>query len=55
MEKKTPVDYIVNLDFKKYHEFVKNRPVNVNYIKGHNSSKWKKFTKKYYSIFYGGK
>jgi hypothetical protein len=30
MEKKTPFDYIVNLDYKKYHKFVKNRPININ-------------------------
>jgi hypothetical protein len=42
MDKKTPFDYIVNLDYKKYHKFVKNRPNNIN-IK---DTKWKKFAKK---------
>ncbi len=30
MDKKTPFDYIVNLDYKKYHQFVTNRPRNIN-------------------------
>ena len=42
MEKKTPFDYIINLDYKKYHQFVKNRPINNNAI----DKKWKKFAKK---------
>jgi hypothetical protein len=45
MDKKTPFDYIINLDYKKYHKFVKNRPNNItnNNIK---DKKWLHFAKK---------
>ena len=43
MDKKTPLDYIVNLDYKKYHEFVKNRTTNLN-IK--LDKKWKSYIEK---------
>jgi hypothetical protein len=60
MDKKTPLDYIVNLDYKKYHQFVKNRPININNIvakqqidpkghivpKGHIDKKWSKYINK---------
>ena len=42
MEKKTPFDYIVNLDYKKYHQFVKNRPNNIN---NDLDKKWLKYAK----------
>ena len=44
MEKKTPFNYIVNLDYKKYHQFVKNRPNNALHIK--LDKKWLHFAKK---------
>jgi hypothetical protein len=40
MDKKTPFDYIVNLNFEKYHKFVTNKPKNHSEIK---DKKWKKY------------
>ena len=42
MDKKTPLDYIVNLDYKKYHQFVTNRSNNINNIK---DTQWNKYVK----------
>jgi hypothetical protein len=40
MDKKTPFDYIINLNFDKYHKFVTNKPNNYSEIK---DKKWKKY------------
>ncbi len=41
----TPFDYIVQIDYKKYHKFVTNKPDKINNIDQINK-KWKKFIKK---------
>ena len=40
MDKKTPFDYIINLNFDKYHKFVNNKPKNHAEIK---DKKWGKY------------
>jgi hypothetical protein len=40
MDKKTPFDYIINLNFDKYHKFVINKPKNYSEIK---DKKWVKY------------
>ncbi len=45
MEKKTPFDYIVNLDYNKYHKFVTNRPNHIN-INNKKFKKWLNFSEK---------
>ncbi len=40
MDKKTPFDYIINLNFDKYHKFVINKPKNHSEIK---DKKWGKY------------
>lgn len=41
----TPFDYIIQMDYKKYHKFVTNKPDKINNIDQVNK-KWKKFIKK---------
>lgn len=42
MDKQTPLDYIINLDYKKYHKFVKSRPEILN---KNINKKWLKYLK----------
>ncbi len=46
MDKKTPFDYVVNLDYKKYHMFVKNRPKNNALHNNITDKHWKKLAEK---------
>ncbi len=43
IHKKSPLDYIVNLDYNMYHKFVTNRPSNIN---KNMDKKWYKYIKK---------
>lgn len=44
MDKKTPFDFIINLDYKKYHKFLTNKPNNIN-INNNIDKKWLKYIK----------
>ncbi len=45
--KKTPLMYIVNLDYNKYHKFVTNRPTNIQFISENKDidKKWNTYIK----------